>query len=146
MKPRSDHTHTYDDWQIETYANQPKEHPVDNLDFSKPEALQTRDGRPVRIYATDGGGNFPVHGASIDSRGCWFSCTWSESGRHGVEVLSDLDLVAKPLRVTGWLNVYKRGKTFIVSNGPHGSKEDAAAFRWDDTALGQIYIDAEVQP
>lgn len=27
---------------------------MDKLDFSKPDQLQTRDGRQVRIYATEG--------------------------------------------------------------------------------------------
>jgi hypothetical protein len=115
------------------------------LDFSKPETLQTRNGRPVRIYATDGGGNYPIHGATVDSKGLWFSTTWSESGSHSVEMTSELDIIPKPLRITGWVNVYKRGTTYFISNGPHGTKEKAAEAKWDETALGQIFIDAEIQ-
>ena len=34
---------------------------MSELDFSKPENLQTRDGRQVRIYATDGKLPHPIH-------------------------------------------------------------------------------------
>ncbi|MEN6532709.1 MAG: hypothetical protein ABFD89_03550 [Bryobacteraceae bacterium] len=54
------------------------------LDFSKP--VQTRDGRPARIYATDGGGKYPIHGAvflSGDSTSdpWWVVETWTAEGR-----------------------------------------------------------------
>jgi hypothetical protein len=40
------------------------------------QACRTRDGRKVRIYATDGDGNRPVHGA-IDGE----IEEWTEKGR-----------------------------------------------------------------
>jgi hypothetical protein len=48
------------------------------IDITK--KYRTRDGREVRIYATDGGGNRPVHGAVIN-HGEWFMCHWSAKGK-----------------------------------------------------------------
>ena len=49
------------------------------IDFSKP--LQTQDGREARVYATDGGGRYPVHGAvkQIDR---WEPESWTIEGRY----------------------------------------------------------------
>ena len=45
------------------------------------EAARTRAGSPVRIYAVDGGGDHPVHGAWYnDIEGVWIPCTWSHDG------------------------------------------------------------------
>lgn len=41
---------------------------------------KTRDGRKVRIYAMDAGGNYPVHGAILDSDGTWFMENWYGEG------------------------------------------------------------------
>lgn len=65
------------------------------LDLTKP--VQTRDGRPVRIYATDAGGKHPVHGAFLSEEGEWQSDTWTPEGKY-LEPLSDhcLDLINIP--------------------------------------------------
>ena len=45
------------------------------------EIKRTRAGSKVRIYAVDGGGDHPVHGAwynDVDS--IWIPCTWSLGG------------------------------------------------------------------
>jgi hypothetical protein len=146
MKPRSDHTHTYHDWQIETYANQPKEQPVSKLDFSKPETLQTRDGRPVRIYATDGGGPKPVHGAVFDC-GTWKQRDWVSNGKFFCTENdpSGSDIIPKPPRVTGWLNVYDGDPQQIVANQICTSRESAKGWAGSD-CIGQVFIDAEIQP
>jgi hypothetical protein len=60
------------------------------------DCTQTKDGTPVRIYATDGGGKFPVHGAVFNKDDChWTILTWTITGslyltgdEHGL----DLDL------------------------------------------------------
>ena len=43
---------------------------------------RTRDGREVRIYAVDGGGPFPVHGA-YKVGGDWYSEQWPKNGSYG---------------------------------------------------------------
>jgi hypothetical protein len=60
------------------------------------DATQTVGGHPVRIYATDGGGDFPVHGAIwVCTFGEWVTYQWSLKGgfvgRNG-EDDSDLNL------------------------------------------------------
>jgi len=49
------------------------------IDMSK--TYRTRDGKDVRIYATDGGGILPVHGA-IKRDGIWMEDCWSCSGDY----------------------------------------------------------------
>lgn len=112
------------------------------LDFSKPENLQTRDGREVRIYATDHVGLFCVIGAILEPHG-WRLCNWTIDGwAIGVDMKSSSDLIPKPLRVTGWVNVYKGG--VFGWTGVSKTREDAAINQGID-CIGQIYIDAEVQ-
>jgi hypothetical protein len=79
------------------------------IDINK--QYRTRDGREVRIYATDGVMPRPVHGAvksSYDST--WHSFQWHEDGRlvHNVLAvdLSDLIEVRPRHKRTVWVNVY----------------------------------------
>ena len=45
------------------------------------DATQTVGGHPVRIYATDGGGWFPVHGAIWENKdGPWLVYRWRRDG------------------------------------------------------------------
>lgn len=57
----------------------------------------SRDGREIRIYATDGYGDQPIHGAMPVDRGetSWLSHTWTSGGRfYAAEQLeSDCDIV-----------------------------------------------------
>ena len=76
------------------------------IDLTK--QYRTRDGREVRIYATDGGGNYPVHGAYYYD-GRWVSFEWRADGsvltgdhwRH-----MDLIEVKPRIKREVWLNVY----------------------------------------
>ena len=52
-----------------------------NIDITKTYA--TRSGLPVRIYAVDGCGVYPVHGASRSSAG-WEDQKWSDTGRYNM--------------------------------------------------------------
>lgn len=61
------------------------------IDASK--KYQTRDGREVRIYATDSGGLYPVHGAiRSDEENLWGVDSWRETGSYvvGYEAKEDL--------------------------------------------------------
>lgn len=73
---------------------------------------RTRNGREVRIYATDAGGRFPVHGAVRDKDG-WFPDEWTSKGfysgeRDGFSTPHDIDLIeVRPrIRREVWVNVY----------------------------------------
>ena len=74
------------------------------IDINK--KYQTRDGREVRIYATDGADKYPVHG-SIKYETGWELFTWQLDGmrtpRH--EGGGDLIEVRPRHKRTVWLNV-----------------------------------------
>lgn len=70
----------------------------------------TRDGREVRIYATDGQGSCPIHGAVREFDG-WAYASWTPLGAHdiGSKEVSRHDLIEKPKIIKGWINVYIPG-------------------------------------
>ena len=70
----------------------------------------TRDGREVRIYATDGIPPYEVHGAlkSTVSDG-WISYAWSKYGTHHRDAILSLIEVRPRHKRTVWLNVYGSG-------------------------------------
>ena len=76
------------------------------IDINK--KYRTRDGREVRIYATDGGGpKKPIHGAVKDKDG-WYMLAWSKNGIvSNVDKNLDLIEVRPRHRRTVWLNVYE---------------------------------------
>ena len=73
---------------------------------------RTRDGREVRIYATDGGGPQPVHGA-ISGLNFWSTANWSKNGSYtvvyGQEHDNDLIEVRPRHKRTVWLHVWENG-------------------------------------
>ena len=96
------------------------------IDINK--QYRTRDGREVRIYATDGIMPRPIHGAvksSYDST--WHSFQWHEDGRlvHNILAvdLSDLIEVRPRHKRTVWLHVWNGGtvcateETYYVPTG-----------------------------
>ena len=80
------------------------------IDINK--TYRTRDGREVRIYATDGGGPQPVHGA-VSGLNFWSTASWSKNGSYklayGQEHDNDLIEVRPRHKRTVWLNVYGSG-------------------------------------
>jgi len=80
---------------------------------------RTRDGREVRIYATDGSGRKSVHGAYFDTyvKG-WISLVWTEHGKvDGYQNLQPLDLIeVRPRhRRIVWVTVYPNDRYCISS-------------------------------
>lgn len=90
------------------------------IDITK--TYKTRDGREVRIYATDGGGTRPVHGAVLmgDS---WRQERWTINGDWAPEdmaaTLYDLIEVKPRIKREVWVNVYDAGCS------PYATKEMA---------------------
>jgi hypothetical protein len=70
---------------------------------------RTRDGREVRIYAVDAGGDKPVHGA-IANKGKWDFHCWSSLGDWASQecAATPLDLIEVRPRIVRevWVNVY----------------------------------------
>ena len=52
---------------------------------------RTRDGRRARVYATDGQGTYPIHGAYQTRKGGWWSASWDALGQNVCG--TDLDLM-----------------------------------------------------
>lgn len=77
------------------------------LDWDKP--LQTRDGRKVRIYCRDAGGDFPVHGAVCQKNGDkWLSRSWTADGIYAIGYKDPKDLINVPEE--RWVNLYDARK------------------------------------
>ena len=54
--------------------------------------MKTRNGLEARIYASDGGGTFPVHGAVL-IQDTWKPCQWTLEGHAFTGGESELDIV-----------------------------------------------------
>lgn len=75
--------------------------------IDKNKEYTTRDGREVRIYATDGKGDYPVHGAWFniqDDR--WMVEEWTAKGEYYWGSSDSLNLIEKPKIIKGWINIY----------------------------------------
>lgn len=78
------------------------------MKISMDKEYTTRDGVPVRIYAIDGHGTYPVHGAirAFDTE-TWSVQTWTTEGKvHNGEKEDSQDLIEKPKIIGGWVNIY----------------------------------------
>jgi hypothetical protein len=74
------------------------------IDINK--KYRTRDGREVRIYATDGHETYPIHGAIMDQG--WCPHHWMPDGRGAFERFDLIEVRPRHKR-TVWLNVYGSG-------------------------------------
>lgn len=93
--------------------------------IDKSKQYRTRDGREVRIYATDGGLERTVHGAWKDPDGDWILDSWHKHGYHRYCNDNPLDLIEVKPRIQRevWVNVYPN-KTGMDDQA-HGSKASA---------------------
>ena len=93
------------------------------IDINK--KYQTRGGQKVRIYCTDGGGDYPVHGATL-SRGKWYAVQWTGNG-NGRCADDALDLIEVPetIEIDVWLNVFDDG---LVTQWRSKEEADKQAF------------------
>ena len=73
------------------------------IDINK--KYRTRDGREVRIYATDGAGDYCVQGAAKDSKG-WGFKLWKSCGLILRKSLSPADLVEVVMLPEYWVVFY----------------------------------------
>ena len=106
------------------------------IDINK--KYRTREGDEVRIYALDGGGNYPVHGAYKDPMG-WVSCSWMQEGFKAIlEGPYDLIEVKPRIQRTVWINIFPSGMTMY----PDKEKADHYA-GFARTACVKVEIDCE---
>ena len=66
---------------------------------------RTRDGREVRVYAVDGGGRYPIHGAIKTFNG-WINTCWETNGQCVAGPTGDLIEVKPRIQREYWVNVY----------------------------------------
>ena len=104
--------------------------------IDKNRTYKTRDGREVRIYATDGWSVTPVHGA-IKCSGGWIAASWGQNGLHQSNDDNDLIEVRPRIKRTVWLNVHK---THV--EGGHETEESA---KWGKTPLARIKVEIDVE-
>jgi len=104
------------------------------IDINK--QYRTRDGREVRIYATDGGGRNAIHGA-IKLEDGWIYQVWPKSGRYfedeeGDEVEEcriDLIEVRPRHKRTVWVNMYGTGIVGETCSSKEHADLAAACYR-----------------
>lgn len=111
------------------------------IDMTK--KYRTRDGRDVRIYATDGCVQ-PVHGAFARSKGEWLPMSWGEDGKISHNGTHNLDLIeVKPERVV-WINEYPDGGLGEMHAEKRGADDaasfDAASFGNNRAALHRVVL------
>ena len=103
---------------------------------------RTRDGREVRIYAVDGGGKMPVHGAVLE-RGEWLPELWSASGDWAPQdcAASPYDLIEVHPRIQRevWVNVYPD------KNGDYSQLKSLANAMASKDRIACIKVDLDFQ-
>lgn len=105
------------------------------IDINK--KYKTHDGHEVRIYALDGGGYWPVHGAMKSDNGLgWLSATWERNGQHHVEGYSLVEVKPRIKRKV-YLNVWNHNVSAYFSKD---SADKNGQFR---IACVEIDIDVE---
>lgn len=109
--------------------------------ISKDKQYRTRDGREVRIYATDGYTNFPVHGALKNDEG-WMPLQWQKDGSWHPSDKGFYLVEAKPrIKREFWFNVYPDPQGTTVGCR---SKEHADAMQAPNRiACVKVEIDCE---
>ena len=75
------------------------------IDINK--KYRTKDGEEVRIYATDGGGSYPVHGA-VKTAGGWYYVVWTNGGSVFKAGSDPADLVEVGMLPEYWVVFYNR--------------------------------------
>lgn len=86
----------------------------------------TRDGHPVRIYATDANEDYPVHGA-IYFGGAWLVESWTADGRANTPTKEGrFDLIpAPPPPAYAWVSVYRNDDGTLYVDRPFSTRADA---------------------
>ena len=107
------------------------------IDINK--KYKTRNGKGVRIYATDGNINQKIHGA-INIDGKWEAAQWYDSGFYYVDGPSYFDLVEfKPrIKETIYINIYDGYKSI-------SSTEKVAEDRADCGIRARVKVDIDVE-
>lgn len=110
------------------------------IDINK--QYRTRDGREVRIYATDGEGN-TIHGAILTVAG-WAVRAWRSDGRRTFhDDAEDLIEVRPRHKRTMWVNVYTLENGESIGSVLWPTKETADTVAIPRIACIKIELDFE---
>jgi hypothetical protein len=98
--------------------------------IDKDKQYTTREGRPYRCYATDGGGQFPVHGSFFKNNE-WHPIRHKENGMFGDdEHHYDLIEVKPRMKFERWYLFTSQGDYSIWQSKPDASSAiDAFAIK-----------------
>jgi len=106
---------------------------------------RTRDGKEVRVYATDGAVPYSVHGATLND-GEWVVFTWTAGGEYAAGSSNKRDIieVREKLTVSGWVNLYRLPRGISMGHVYH-TKEEACLARAgiDTTACVHVTVEYE---
>ena len=107
--------------------------------ISMDKQYRTKSGYAVRIYAVDGRGDYPVHGAILNCN-MWVVGTWAANGKRVMEKTGHNDLIEVKPRIQReyWVNVFKFKHMVSI----HFDKKFADQNR-DRIACVKITIDCE---
>lgn len=92
--------------------------------IDKSKTYRTRDGREVRIYATDGDTDGPIHGAILTRHG-WKVTSWTSDGLWCLGAMDGSDLIEVKPRIKRevWVNVYPNDS--VILDIAHKNKAEA---------------------
>lgn len=109
--------------------------------IDKSKQYRTRDGREVRIYATDGGGEGNIIHGAVKGGNYWGQFSWHNTGCYfedGKTSIHDLIEARPRIQREVWLNVYRDPR-----GGYHESKYEADRYGGNRIACVKLVIDCE---
>lgn len=114
--------------------------------ISKDKTYRTVSGKEVRIYCTDAGGCFPVHGAMYNSEMLvWYPSCWNEKGKSShIGNLDDLVEVKRKIKRKIFLNVYDDDHVYINFSKKEAD-ENADFYKNKDARFACKEIEFEVE-
>lgn len=111
--------------------------------IDKSKQYRTRDGREVRIYAVDGGGDWPVHGAYVDGD-TWRIRSWTADGCiYNQKTDADLIEMKPRIKTKAWLNLYRHEDGFEFTEV--WETKHAADSARGDACIACVEIDIDVE-
>jgi hypothetical protein len=87
--------------------------------------VQTKNGKTVKILKTDLNNKKPIIGYYEKEDGSQQFCKWNEYGKISNNMESGFDLIMKPEKKEGWINIYRDGNRYCTGNRVYDTKEDA---------------------
>lgn len=106
----------------------------------KGELVQTRDGKPVRLLCLDAKSLCPIIGlTTVD--GEEMCMIWTSQGAFNDCTHAGYDLVMKPVKKEGWVNLFQR--TCVVPSRIYNTKDEALEDK--NTTLSDYITTAKIE-